>query len=229
MPHGDARILHAPEWEEFISNFVFSPGKKTKQRELYFQWEDCHISNYFCAADYLRLPKFSLTNRHIFREITQFFTKIVVDGPFSEVSRCWMLLSSPFSSGWDMGRFSPFFTVFIGIQIKWSKALSQCPCVRVVLEYFKVVCAFMNIFPWKSSQLKTSFTHVTPLKLKGDSESSGPAHHHRWANWIWQKLSGQCPPWLWPTGSFGHLHVWGKRKDNFQFQKQLLQTTPFPR
>ena len=38
------------------------------------------IRHYFCAADYLRLPKFSLTNRYIFRENTQFFTKIVVDG-----------------------------------------------------------------------------------------------------------------------------------------------------
>ena len=36
--------------------------------------------NYFCAADYLRLPKFSLTNGCIFRENTQFFTKIVVVG-----------------------------------------------------------------------------------------------------------------------------------------------------
>ena len=35
---------------------------------------------YFFAADYLRLPKFSLTNSCIFRENTQFFTKIVVVG-----------------------------------------------------------------------------------------------------------------------------------------------------
>ena len=50
--------------------------------------------HYFCAADYLRLPKFSLTNRYIFRETTQFFTKIVVDGSGdSQVSEglfvCW--------------------------------------------------------------------------------------------------------------------------------------------
>ena len=38
------------------------------------------LANYFCAADYLRLPKFSLTNSCIFRENTQFFTKIVVVG-----------------------------------------------------------------------------------------------------------------------------------------------------
>ena len=37
-------------------------------------------ADYFCAADYLRLPKFSLTNSCIFRENTQFFTKIVVVG-----------------------------------------------------------------------------------------------------------------------------------------------------
>ena len=28
--------------------------------------------HYFCAAEYLRLPKFSLTNWYIFREDTQF-------------------------------------------------------------------------------------------------------------------------------------------------------------
>ena len=38
------------------------------------------IVHYFSAADYLRLPKFSLTNRLIFRENPQFYTKIVVVG-----------------------------------------------------------------------------------------------------------------------------------------------------
>ena len=36
--------------------------------------------HYFSAADYLRLPKFSLTNGFIFRENTQIYTKFVVDG-----------------------------------------------------------------------------------------------------------------------------------------------------
>ena len=34
--------------------------------------------DYFCAADYLRLPKFSLTNWYIFRENNPIFTKIVL-------------------------------------------------------------------------------------------------------------------------------------------------------
>ena len=33
--------------------------------------------HYFCAAEYLRLPKFSLTNWYIFRENTQFSQKLL--------------------------------------------------------------------------------------------------------------------------------------------------------
>ena len=34
--------------------------------------------HYFCAAEYLRLPKFSLTNWYIFRENTQFSPKLLL-------------------------------------------------------------------------------------------------------------------------------------------------------
>ena len=45
-----------------------------------FRGGSIHRTDYFFATDYLRLPKFSLTNSCIFRENTQFFTKIVVVG-----------------------------------------------------------------------------------------------------------------------------------------------------
>ena len=50
------------------------------QKTLLVSEKDNLNNYYFCAADYLRLPKFSLTNGCIFRENTQFFTKIVVVG-----------------------------------------------------------------------------------------------------------------------------------------------------
>ena len=56
-------------YQLFISHFCHSRERRAIINDTYF-----------CAADYLRLPKFSLTNSCIFRENTQFFTKIVVVG-----------------------------------------------------------------------------------------------------------------------------------------------------